>query len=114
MPLTSNTEDVLNALTFTQAKGRTSLLDAVYMAATQALTGSGGWPMSVFCTPDGRPFYAGTYFPPVERHGMTDHVQQSVGTPGPCRPCHALGTGSIAGQHLAVRKAALSPRRTVR
>ncbi len=45
-------------------------LDAVYMAATQALTGSGGWPMSVFCTPDGRPFYAGTYFPPQERHGM--------------------------------------------
>ncbi len=45
-------------------------LDAVYMAATQALTGAGGWPMSVFCTPDGRPFYAGTYFPPVERHGM--------------------------------------------
>ena len=45
-------------------------LDTVYMAATQALTGSGGWPMSVFCTPDGRPFYAGTYFPPDERHGM--------------------------------------------
>jgi uncharacterized protein YyaL (SSP411 family) len=45
-------------------------LDAVYMSATQALTGSGGWPMSVFCTPDGRPFYAGTYFPPEERHGM--------------------------------------------
>ena len=45
-------------------------IDAVYMAATQALTGSGGWPMSVFCTPDGRPFYAGTYFPPAERHGM--------------------------------------------
>ena len=45
-------------------------LDTVYMAATQALTGSGGWPMSVFCTPDGRPFYAGTYFPPEEGHGM--------------------------------------------
>ncbi len=45
-------------------------LDAVYMAATQALTGSGGWPMSVFCTPDGRPFYAGTYFPPADRAGM--------------------------------------------
>jgi uncharacterized protein YyaL (SSP411 family) len=45
-------------------------LDTVYMSATQALTGSGGWPMSVFCTPDGRPFYAGTYFPPEERHGM--------------------------------------------
>ena len=45
-------------------------LDTVYMAATQALTGSGGWPMSVFCTPEGRPFYAGTYFPPVDRHGL--------------------------------------------
>jgi hypothetical protein len=45
-------------------------LDAVYMAATQAMTGSGGWPMSVFCTPEGRPFYAGTYFPPEDRHGM--------------------------------------------
>jgi uncharacterized protein len=45
-------------------------LDSLYMAATQAFTGSGGWPMSVFCTPDGRPFYAGTYFPPEERHGM--------------------------------------------
>ena len=56
-------------------------LDAVYMAATQALTGSGGWPMSVFCTPDGRPFYAGTYFPPVERHGMPSfrRVVQSLG-----------------------------------
>ena len=45
-------------------------LDNIYMAATQALTGSGGWPMSVFLTPDLRPFYAGTYFPPVPRHGM--------------------------------------------
>ena len=45
-------------------------LDSLYMAATQAFSGSGGWPMSVFCTPDGRPFYAGTYFPPEERHGM--------------------------------------------
>jgi uncharacterized protein YyaL (SSP411 family) len=56
-------------------------LDAVYMAATQALTGSGGWPMSVFCTPDGRPFYAGTYFPPVERHGMPSfrHVVRALG-----------------------------------
>jgi len=45
-------------------------VDTVYMTATQALTGSGGWPMSVFCTPDGRPFYAGTYFPPADRAGM--------------------------------------------
>ena len=56
-------------------------LDAVYMAATQALTGSGGWPMSVFCTPDGRPFYAGTYFPPVDRQGMPSfrRVVQALG-----------------------------------
>jgi hypothetical protein len=45
-------------------------LDNIYMAATQALTGSGGWPMSVFLTPDLRPFYAGTYFPPVPRYNM--------------------------------------------
>ena len=45
-------------------------VDAVYMHATQSLTGQGGWPMSVFLTPDRRPFYAGTYFPPDPRHGM--------------------------------------------
>ena len=45
-------------------------LDSLYMAATQAATGHGGWPMTVFATPDGRPFYAGTYFPPVDRGGM--------------------------------------------
>jgi uncharacterized protein YyaL (SSP411 family) len=38
-------------------------VDAVYMAATQAMTGQGGWPMTVFMTPDGEPFYCGTYFP---------------------------------------------------
>jgi len=45
-------------------------LDAVYMDAVQAMTGSGGWPMSVFLAPDGRPFYGGTYFPNTRRHGM--------------------------------------------
>ena len=45
-------------------------LDAIYMQATVAMTGSGGWPMSVFLTPDLKPFYAGTYFPPVPRHNM--------------------------------------------
>ncbi len=44
-------------------------VDAVYMNATQALTGQGGWPMTVFLTPDGLPFYAGTYFPPQPLHG---------------------------------------------
>jgi uncharacterized protein len=45
-------------------------LDSIYMQATTAMTGSGGWPMSVFLTPDLQPFYAGTYFPPVRRYNM--------------------------------------------
>ena len=44
-------------------------LDEIYMAATVALAGGGGWPMSVFLAPDQRPFFAGTYFPPADRHG---------------------------------------------
>ncbi|MFF0433359.1 thioredoxin domain-containing protein [Streptomyces sp. NPDC004327] len=45
-------------------------VDAVYMEAVQAATGQGGWPMTVFLTPDAEPFYFGTYFPPEARHGM--------------------------------------------
>src|SRR5947199_10105145 len=50
-------------------------LDQVYMSAVQAMTGSGGWPMSVFLTPEGRPFYGGTYFPDEPRHGMPSFRQ---------------------------------------
>ncbi|HET8631402.1 MAG TPA: thioredoxin domain-containing protein [Thermomicrobiales bacterium] len=45
-------------------------LDAIYMEAVQALTGHGGWPMTVFLTPGGEPFYGGTYFPPEARQGL--------------------------------------------
>ena len=45
-------------------------IDGIYMQAVQAMTGHGGWPMTVFLTPRGEPFYGGTYFPPLERHGM--------------------------------------------
>jgi uncharacterized protein YyaL (SSP411 family) len=45
-------------------------LDAIYMDAVQAMTGHGGWPMTVFLTPDGVPFFAGTYFPREDRHGL--------------------------------------------
>ena len=45
-------------------------IDSIYMQAVQLMTGHGGWPMSVFLTPEGGPFYAGTYFPPDDRHGM--------------------------------------------
>ncbi|MFJ9663715.1 thioredoxin domain-containing protein [Streptomyces sp. NPDC101219] len=50
-------------------------VDAVYMEAVQAATGQGGWPMSVFLTPEGEPFYFGTYFPPEPRHGMPSFKQ---------------------------------------
>ncbi|HSH22270.1 MAG TPA: thioredoxin domain-containing protein, partial [Candidatus Caenarcaniphilales bacterium] len=50
-------------------------LDAIYMDAVQSMTGQGGWPMSVFLTPEGRPFYGGTYFPDEPRHGMPSFRQ---------------------------------------
>src|SRR5262249_18724090 len=45
-------------------------VDDVYMRAVQLMVGRGGWPLTVFLTPEGRPFHGGTYFPPVDRHGM--------------------------------------------
>ncbi len=50
-------------------------LDQVYMGAVQAMTGGGGWPMSVFLTPEGRPFYGGTYFPKAPSHGLPSFRQ---------------------------------------
>ncbi|MER6677062.1 thioredoxin domain-containing protein [Streptomyces sp. NPDC000983] len=54
-------------------------VDAVYMEAVQAATGQGGWPMTVFLTPDAEPFYFGTYFPPAPRHGMPSFRQVMEG-----------------------------------
>ena len=45
-------------------------VDSIYMKAVQSISGTGGWPLSVFLTPDLNPFYGGTYFPPTDRHGM--------------------------------------------
>src|SRR5215471_15689680 len=50
-------------------------VDAVYMDAVVALTRQGGWPLTVFLTPDGEPFYGGTYFPPEPRHGLPSFRQ---------------------------------------
>ncbi len=50
-------------------------LDAIYMDAVVSMTGQGGWPMSVFLTPDGQPFYGGTYYPPEPRYGMPSFPQ---------------------------------------
>ena len=54
-------------------------LDQLYMGAVVAMTGQGGWPMSVFLTPDGKPFYGGTYFPDEPRHGMPSFRQVLTG-----------------------------------
>ena len=54
-------------------------VDAIYMDAVQAMTGRGGWPLNAFLTPDGVPFYAGTYFPPEPRHGMPSWPQVLTG-----------------------------------
>ncbi len=50
-------------------------VDSVYMDAVQAMTRRGGWPMSVWLTPDGRPFFAGTYYPASPRHGMPSFTE---------------------------------------
>ncbi len=50
-------------------------IDTIYMAAVQAMTRRGGWPMTVFLTPEGAPFYGGTYFPPEPRHGLPSFQQ---------------------------------------
>ena len=76
-------------------------VDSIYMQAVQAMTGRGGWPMTVFLTPDGVPFYGGTYFPPEDRHGM----------PGFPRLLHAVaefyrerrGEAASVGQDLLER-----------
>jgi uncharacterized protein YyaL (SSP411 family) len=60
-------------------------LDAIYMDAVQALTGQGGWPLSAFLTPDGRPFFAGTYYPKEPAHGMPSFRQVLEGIAGAWR-----------------------------
>ena len=54
-------------------------IDHIYMNAVQMLTGRGGWPMTLFLTPEGKPFYGGTYFPPEDRHGMPGFPRLLVG-----------------------------------
>ncbi|HJQ50796.1 MAG TPA: thioredoxin domain-containing protein [Gaiellaceae bacterium] len=71
------TADVMNELFVNVKVDREERpdVDAVYMDAVVALTGQGGWPLTVFLTPDGEPFYGGTYFPPEPRHGMPSFRQ---------------------------------------
>jgi len=78
-------------------------VDSIYMAATQAMTGSGGWPMSVFMTPDKKPFYTGTYYPPMPRHGMPSFRQllESIAESYRDRKADVLDASSRVLAHLA-------------
>ena len=77
-------------------------LDSIYMQATIALTGSGGWPMSIFLTPDLKPFYAGTYFPPEPRYNMPSfrHVLLGIVNAWTHEPEEVHRVGDQLVQHL--------------
>lgn len=86
-------------------------LDAVYMDATVGLTGQGGWPMSVWLTPEGLPFHAGTYFPPEPRHGMPSFPQVLTAVTEAWQQRRDevnAGAADIAAQ-LAARRVGLPP-----
>jgi len=77
-------------------------IDAVYMEAVQLMTGQGGWPMTVFLTPDGVPFYGGTYFPPEERYGMPSfsRLLRAIADAWTDRRDEVLGQGKQLLDHL--------------
>jgi uncharacterized protein YyaL (SSP411 family) len=78
-------------------------LDAIYMGAVQRMTGHGGWPMSVFLTPDGKPFYGGTYFPDQPRHGMPAfrQVLDGVSTAWRERQSEVVQAGTAVAQAIS-------------
>ncbi len=82
-------------------------VDAVYMQATQAMTGHGGWPMTCVLTPDGEPFFAGTYFPPEPRQGMPAFTQilQALAEAWRTRRADVLGASREAVEHLRTKSA---------
>lgn len=77
-------------------------LDEIYMKAVQLMTGHGGWPMTVFLTPSLEPFFAGTYFPPQDRHGMPSfkRVIAGVARAWQEKPEEVLGSASEITEHL--------------
>ncbi|WP_421733578.1 thioredoxin domain-containing protein [Cellulomonas sp.] len=83
-------------------------VDSVYMAATQAMTGSGGWPMTVFTTPAGEPFFCGTYFPPrrVQQMASFSEVLAAVAAAWSARRQEVLSTAEAVVEALAERPAA--------
>ncbi len=80
-------------------------VDAIYMRATQLLSGSGGWPMTVFCDADGRPFHAGTYFPPHDRAGIPSFRRVLLGISAAWQQDRARVDSIAAQVTLALRDA---------
>lgn len=78
-------------------------LDGIYMDAVVALTGQGGWPMSVFLAPDGKPFYGGTYYPPVRRYNMPSFREVLLGISQAWRSERErlLETGEALTEHIS-------------
>jgi len=79
-------------------------VDSVYMDAVVSLSGHGGWPMTVFLTPDGEPFYGGTYFPPEPRHGLPSFRQLLVAIAGAYKEQRDAVTQQAAALVDAIRK----------
>jgi uncharacterized protein len=78
-------------------------LDSIYMQAVQALTGHGGWPMTVFLTPQGEPFYGGTYFPPTDGHGLPSFTKilKAVSDAYKNRPADVAKTTAMVNEMYA-------------
>ncbi len=90
-------------------------IDALYMEAVQAMTGHGGWPMTVVMTPDGEPFFAGTYFPPASRQGMPgfgdllDALVEAWSTERAAIVDHAAGVTAALRRHAELEPVAGLP-----
>ncbi len=84
-------------------------LDAIYMTAVQAMTGQGGWPMTVFLTPEGEPFFAGTYFPREDRLGMPafEKVLRAIADAWRDQRDKARSQGRQVAEHVALQTGAL-------
>src|SRR5690242_19691451 len=91
-------------------------LDAIYMSAVQAMTGHGGWPMTVFLKPDGLPFYGGTYFPPDDRPGLPSfqRVLRSAADAFAERRSELEHASSAMAEMYEKTQAALAPSGTLR
>jgi uncharacterized protein YyaL (SSP411 family) len=82
-------------------------LDAIYMDAVQAMTGQGGWPMSVWLTPDGQPFHGGTYYPKEPRYGMPSFRRCCAPSPMPIAAAANKWTGQAERLTAMLRRTAI-------